>query len=164
MQPATHPESPDMRSARSLRIIIADDERDTVATLGAILADEGHIVVETFSAAQALRAIREQPADVLIVDISMPGASGYDVAREVRRIYGHLAPLLISISGKWTGQTDRMLSKLAGFHYFLEKPCEPKVLISLLAPLKRQAPKPSVSLVDDTLTPAAPESRAPGDD
>lgn len=164
MESAINRESPDSRASRSLRIIIADDERDTVATLAAILADEGHVVVETFSAAQALRKIREQPADVLIVDISMPGASGYDVAREVRRIYGDLAPLLISISGQWTGQTDRMLSRLAGFHYFLEKPCEPKVLIGLLAPLKRQAPRPSVSLVDDTLAPAEPEKRAPGDD
>jgi DNA-binding response OmpR family regulator len=154
MQPATHREFPDMRLGRSLRIIVADDERDTVATLSAILADEGHIVVEAFSAVQALREIAERPADVVIVDISMPGVSGYEVAREVRRIYGGLEPLLIAISGKWTGQTDRMLSKLAGFNYFLEKPCEPKVLISLLAPLKRQAPRPSVSLVDDTLVPS----------
>jgi len=164
MQPATHSESPDMRSSRSLRIVVADDERDTVVTLSAILADEGHTVVETFSAVQALREIRQQAADAVIVDISMPGASGYDVAREVRRIYGDAAPLLISISGKWTGQTDRMLSKLAGFNYFLEKPCDPKVLISLLAPLKRQAPRPSVSLVDDTFNPVEPGNRAPRDE
>jgi two-component system CheB/CheR fusion protein len=161
MNPATLRPSPDMRSARSLSIIVADDERDTVTTLSAILADEGHRVVETFSAVQALRHVAKQPADVLIVDISMPGASGYEVAREVRRMYGEQGPMLIAISGKCTGQTDQMLTKLAGFDYFLEKPCEPKVLVSLLAPLKRQAAKPSVSLIDDTLIPADPDSTAP---
>ena len=60
---------------------------------------------------------------------------------------------MIAISGKWTGQTDRMLSKLAGFEYFLEKPCDPQVVLSLLAPLRRQPPKPPISLVDDTLIP-----------
>ena len=122
-------------------------------TLGAILADEGHIVVEAFSAPQAIREIRKQAPDALIVDINMPGVSGYDVAREVRRIFGNLAPMLIAISGQWTGQTDVMLSKLAGFHYFLEKPCDPKVLLSLLAPLKRRPPTPGVNLLEDTAPP-----------
>jgi DNA-binding response OmpR family regulator len=157
MKLGTHGEIPDMRSARALRIIVADDERDTVVTLSAILADEGHTVVQSFSAVQALRHVAEQPADVLIVDISMPGVSGYEVAREVRRMYGDQGPTLIAISGQWTGQTDRMLANLAGFDYFLEKPCEPKVLIGLLAPLKRQGAKPSVSFIDDTLIPPDPD-------
>jgi len=142
-----------MAPGRPLRIVVADDERDTVMTLSAILADEGHIVVETFSAPQALRELRQQAPDALIVDISMPGVSGYDVAREVRKIFGNLSPMLIAISGKWTGQTDIMLSKLAGFHYFLEKPCDPKVLLSLLAPLKRQPERSPVSLMEDTVPP-----------
>ena len=139
-----------------LHVIVADDERDTVRTLSALLADEGYSVIETFSAQQAIRELGKQSPDALIIDINMPGISGYDVARETRKLYGNLAPLLIAISGRWTGQTDRMLSQLAGFHYFLEKPCDPKVLLSLLAPLKRQAPRPVVSLVDDTVTPAKP--------
>jgi DNA-binding response OmpR family regulator len=144
-----------------LGIIVVDDERDTVTTLSAILTDEGHTVVETFSAVQALRHISKQPADALVVDISMPGASGYEVAREVRRMYGEQGPMLIAISGLCTGQTDRMLSKLAGFDYFLEKPCEPKVLLDLLAPLERQGPKPVVSLIDDTLIPPDRDSGTP---
>ena len=45
MKLATHPESA-IGSARALRILVVDDERDTVTTLSAILADEGHTVVE----------------------------------------------------------------------------------------------------------------------
>jgi DNA-binding response OmpR family regulator len=147
-----------MPHGRSLRLVVADDDRDTVSTLSAILADEGHRVVGVHTGAAAVMEIRRGPPDAVLVDISMPGMSGYAVAREVRRLYGELAPMLVAISGKWTGQTDRMVSKLAGFHYFLEKPCDPRVLLSLLAPLKRQAPKSPISLVDDTLIPPDPGS------
>ena len=147
----TYPASAPPR--RNLRLIVCDDERDTVATLCEILRDEGDHVRETHAGVQAIREVRAAPPDAVIVDINMPGISGYEVAREVRRLYGEFAPVMIAISGKWTGQTDRMLSKLAGFEYFLEKPCDPQVLLSLLAPLRRQPPKRPVSLADDTLIP-----------
>lgn len=147
------PNAGSTRSGRSLRIVIVDDELDTVRTLCAILADEGNDVVGAHTGAEALKEIRVCVPDAVVVDINMPGISGYEVARELRRLYGELAPMLIAISGKWTGQTDRMLSKMAGFHHFLEKPCDPRVLIGLLAPLKRQEPKRPISLVDDTLVP-----------
>jgi CheY-like chemotaxis protein len=136
-----------------LRLVIADDEPDTVLTLSAILSDEGHSVVAAHNGPAAIMELRRGAVDALIVDINMPGISGYEVAREARRIYGDLAPMLIAISGRWTGQTDRMLSELAGFHHFLEKPCDPKVVLSLLAPLKRRPPRPPVSLLDDTVIP-----------
>jgi CheY-like chemotaxis protein len=69
------------------------------------------------------------------LDIDMPGMSGYTVARELREVFGEQTPLLISISGKWIGQTDRMLADLAGFNHFLQKPCDPQVLLRLLEPL-----------------------------
>jgi CheY-like chemotaxis protein len=116
------------------------------------LSDEGHSVVAAHNGPAAIMELRRGATDALIVDINMPGISGYEVAREARRIYGDLVPLLIAISGRWTGQTDRMLSKLAGFHHFLEKPCDPKVVLSLLAPLKSRPPRPPVSLLDDTVS------------
>ena len=148
------------RSGRSLRIVIVDDERDTVDTLCAVLADEGHDVVGASSGADGLRQIRARLPDAVLVDINMPGISGYEVGREVRRLYGEYAPVMVAISGKWTGQTDKMLSKLAGFHHFLEKPCDPRVVIGLLAPLRRRE-KPPISLVDDTVVPHDPKPGSP---
>ena len=123
---------------RPLYLLLADDERDTVETLGAILADEGHYVVGTLKGPTAVAEARRRKPDALIVDIDMPGMSGYSVAREIRAIYESAAPLLIAISGKWIGQTDRMLADLAGFSHFLMKPCEPGVLLQVLEPLRRQ--------------------------
>ena len=136
---------------RSLRIIIADDEADTVLTLRALLIDDGHDVIGKHSAIAVIRELERQVPDVVIVDINMPSVSGYEVARETKRIYGTEAPLLIAISGKWTGQTDRMLSTLAGFDHFLEKPCDIGLLRELLEPLTLQPPKRPPPFVDNTV-------------
>lgn len=124
---------------RPLHLVVADDERDTVMTLSAILADEGHDVVGASTGAEVLSQVRRQKPEALIIDIDMPGMSGYTVAREVRAIFETAPPLLVAISGKWVGQTDRMLADLAGFNHFIQKPCDPQILLQLLEPL-RQAP------------------------
>jgi len=129
-------------SARALHVVIADDERDAVLTLAAILTGEGHSVAATYNGPAVLGEMRRQFPDAIVVDIEMPGISGLTVAREVRRIYGDSAPLLIAISGKWIGESDRMLSEVAGFHHFLQKPCDPAALLTLLAPLASR-PKPA---------------------
>lgn len=123
-------------AGRSLYLIVADDERDTVQTLGGILSDEGHEVVGAYKGPSVIAQVRLRKPDAVILDIDMPGMSGYSVAREVRSLFEISPPLLIAISGKWVGQTDRMLADLAGFSHFLQKPCEPRVLLHLLEPLR----------------------------
>ena len=125
---------------RSLSIVVADDERDTVVTLSAILLDEGHSVFGVYKGPEAIAQARRHKPDALILDIDMPGMSGYSVAREVRALFDPWSPLLIAISGKWVGQTDRMLADLAGFDHFLQKPCDPEVLLRLLEPLRNRRP------------------------
>ena len=124
---------------RPLQLIVADDENDTVTTLSAILTDEGHEVTGVANGPQVFECMRERQADAVILDIDMPGMSGYTVAREMRARFEEATPLLIAISGKWVGQTDRMLADLAGFNHFLQKPCDPRVLLQLLEPLAQTA-------------------------
>jgi twitching motility two-component system response regulator PilH len=118
-------------------LVIADDHRDTVLTLTALLRDEGHDVRGVYHGEDALAALRRDMPDALIVDIDMPGKSGFAVAQEVRQTYGKHAPLMIAMSGKWTGQTDKMLGRLVGFDHYCLKPCEPLTLLQLLEPLTR---------------------------
>lgn len=119
----------------NLCVIVADDEADTVLTLAALLRQEGHDVVEASKGSEVLGHVARQKPDAVILDIDMPGMSGYTVARELREVFREATPLLIAISGKWMGQTDRMLADLAGFNHFLQKPCDPEVLLRLLEPL-----------------------------
>lgn len=133
-------ERPSAVRRRSLSIVVADDERDTVVTLSAILLDEGHSVFGVYKGPEAIAQARRRKPDALILDIDMPGMSGYSVAREIRALFNPWPPLLIAISGKWVGQTDRMLAELAGFDHFLQKPCDPEVLLRLLEPLRTRRP------------------------
>src|SRR3954469_542410 len=115
-----------------LRLLIADDERDTAAVLAAILRDEGHEAHVVLRGDEVLEMDRLLRPDVVILDINMPGMSGFAVAREIRARRGIAAPMLIAISGKWTRKEDQELGEGLGFEHYLLKPCEPRQLIELL--------------------------------
>jgi len=119
----------------ALRIIVADDEPDVVLTLSAILSDAGCAVTQASKGPEVIAVARREKPDAVICDIDMPGMSGYTVAREIREMYPVDAPLLVCISGKWVGQTDKMLADLAGFSHFLQKPADPQLVLRLLQPL-----------------------------
>ena len=131
--------SPGDGSARryALRIVVADDQRDTAETLAAILREDGHDVQTVLRGDDALEICRLFRPDVVIADLNMPGESGYAIARELHQRHGDLAPLLIAISGKWTKASDRLLGEAVGFDHFLLKPCDPSEVLSLLEPLTR---------------------------
>ena|SRR5687768_14749397 len=120
---------------RSLRIIVADDEKDTVMTLKTILDDEGHDVVGVYSGAGVLSALRDFRADALILDIAIPDISGFVLAKRIRAEFGAVHPLLIAISGLYNKGPDKLLAKVAGFDHHLAKPCDPAEVVALLAPL-----------------------------
>lgn len=101
---------------RTLRLLVADDERDAVRALASILSDE---------------AIAWPTPTALRADIS-----GLTVAREMKRIYGEATPLMSAISGIFIGESDRMLTEIAGFDHFLQKPCDTHTLLALLEPLR----------------------------
>ena len=121
--------------ALPLRILIADDDRDTANTLALVLRDEGHEVHTALRGDEVVDACRLLRPEVVVMDINMPGMSGYAVARELRERHGPLAPLLIAISGVWTQTADAALGKAVGFDHFLMKPCEPRLVLRLLESL-----------------------------
>jgi len=120
------------RVRRALRVLVADDEPDTVLTLIELLREEGHEAHGVRDGTEVMPAIREFDPDVVLLDIAMPGMSGWDVARKIRQVCGQERPLLIAISGVYKQSADQILGKLAGFNYYLAKPYDPSVLITLL--------------------------------
>ena len=126
-EPQPHP-----APAHRRRILIADDDRDAVATLAALLLDEGHEVREVYRGDAVLYYLREFRPDVLIVDINMPGMSGYDVARQVHEVFGIDRPALIALTGWYRGSADRILGRILGFDHYLTKPYDPGELLRLV--------------------------------
>jgi DNA-binding response OmpR family regulator len=122
---------------RPLRILIADDDRDTALTLATILRHEGHEAHIVLRGDEVVELDRFFRPDVLIVDISLPGMSGYAIAREIReRHESATTPLLIAVSGKWTKAAEKLLGQEVGFDYYLIKPCDPQEIVQLLGPLR----------------------------
>ena len=124
---------------RPLRIVVADDDRDTVDMLAVVLRDEGHVVHSAYTGRDVLPAVRLYRPDAVIMDISIPGLSGYAVAHAIRNSFMDVRrPLLIAISGIWTEAPDRLVGEQVGFDHRLKKPCETAELLRLLEPLRRR--------------------------
>ena len=120
---------------RPLRIVVADDERDTVLTLMTLLEEEGYQVRGLFGGAEVSRAVRDFRADAVLLDLAMPDKSGFQIAQEIRGSPGGTVPLLIAVSGQYKKGSDRLLSEMVGFDHHVAKPYDLNAVLRLLAPL-----------------------------
>jgi two-component system, OmpR family, response regulator len=124
------------KSALRLRIVVADDDPDTVRTLRLLLEQEGHDVKTATDGPAAFYAVRDFGADVLLLDIGMPGMSGFEVAQKLRERYGSAKPMLIAITGR-DSAADKSFARSTGFDHHLAKPYEPRQLLALIERLAR---------------------------
>jgi PAS domain S-box-containing protein len=121
----------DGHAAPNKRILLADDNRDAAESLAIILRLEGHEVELAHDGVAALQAFTAGRPDVALLDIGMPRASGYEVAKQIRAAPNGKDILLIAITG-WAQDADKSQSRAAGFDHHLTKPIEPEALIGLL--------------------------------
>jgi two-component system CheB/CheR fusion protein len=121
-----------------LRVLVADDNRDTVLTLGILLRSEGYDVHLAENAEQALAEASAFRPDVVLLDIGLPDRSGFDVAQELWRRYGHDCPVLVAVTAR-TQAEDRERAETSGFHHFFSKPYDPQALLLFLDSLSLQA-------------------------
>lgn len=126
------PEAVEKRQATKiapLRLLVVDDNPDTVASLAMLLRMYGHDVLTADSGPAALASALANDRDVILLDIGLPSIDGYEVARRIR---AHTEkPVLIAMTGYEQPQ-DREKSKEAGFDYHLTKPVDPDRLQDLL--------------------------------
>ena len=121
------------------RILVADDDADTVASLTILLRDQGYKVRGVHRGAEVLQAVFDFAPDVVLLDIGMPQMSGYDVARTLRERYGSARPALIAVTGR-AEEADRQQARAAGFEHHVAKPYEPRTLLRLIGELSGAAP------------------------
>jgi PAS domain S-box-containing protein len=117
-------------------VLVVDDEPDARDVLVALFAQCGAVVAAAGSAADALRAVADHRPDVLVSDVAMPGADGYDLIREVRALppeRGGQVPAVALTAYARSEDRDRALA--AGFHAHVPKPVEPARLARLVAGL-----------------------------
>jgi signal transduction histidine kinase len=117
--------------ARTLRILLVDDNRDLVESLALLLTLAGY---ETKTVHDGLAAVEEASAyrpDVVLLDIGLPKMSGYDVCRRIRAESWGRAMVVIAITG-WGHEDDRRRTADAGFNAHLVKPVDYAHLLTLL--------------------------------
>jgi CheY-like chemotaxis protein len=128
----TEPSAPYTQS-NPVRVLVADDNRDTADSLQRVLALYGHEVRVAYDGASALKIGEEFRPRVAVLDIAMPGTNGYDVARAIRKQQGGQVTL-VALTG-WGQEADRKRAMESGFDYHLVKPVDPNALNALLAEL-----------------------------
>src|SRR5579863_8072401 len=72
------------QSARLPQIMVVDDDADTVSILARHLQREGFIAIEAISGAECIRLARENPVDVILLDLMMPEMDGFQVCRKLK--------------------------------------------------------------------------------
>jgi PAS domain S-box-containing protein len=115
----------------SLRIVIADDNRDAAESLAMLLQMDGHQVSVAHDGAAALNIVHAIRPQVAVLDIGMPGLNGYEVAQRIRSTLESESIVLVALTG-WGQAQDLERAKAAGFDYHLVKPADPSQLRSLI--------------------------------
>ena len=100
-------------------ILIVDDEKAIQTSLQGVLEDEGYRVAAVGTGSEALARLPEEPPDLILLDIWMPGMDGLEVLAEIKRLRPEQAVVLIS--GHGTIETAVKATKL-GAYDFVEKP------------------------------------------
>jgi CheY-like chemotaxis protein len=104
-----------------LRILVVDDNRDAASSLGSLLEMMGNDVEVTNDGETAIATFRAFRPSIMLLDLGMPGMSGYEVARRIRLEPGGMDVKLVALTG-WGRDEDRGRTKAAGFDAHCVKP------------------------------------------
>jgi PAS domain S-box-containing protein len=123
-------------SLRGLRVLVVDNDRDSLDLVHAILVSSGAEVRACASASEGLMVLQQWRPDVLISDIEMPGEDGYTFIRKVRALdftHGGKTPALaLTAYGR---VEDRLRTLSAGYGMHVSKPVDPAELAAVVASL-----------------------------
>ncbi|MDB5742195.1 MAG: putative histidine kinase, hybrid [Polaromonas sp.] len=121
--PDSPPEPAGADGRHALKVLVADDNVDAADTLAAVLSMMGHEALTTYDGAQVYEAACRFGPDLILLDIGMPGKTGYEVARQLRADPKFRRTLLVAVTG-WGSEDDRRQSLEAGFDRHMTKPMD----------------------------------------
>jgi PAS domain S-box-containing protein len=124
------PSSPTKQAGR--RILVVDDNVDAAISVVKLLKLWGHDVQTAFSGPEALEMAGKFRPQIVLLDIGMPGMSGYEVARQLRAQPEFQSLVITALTGYGQAE-DRRRSQEVGFNHHLTKPPDPFALAALLS-------------------------------
>ncbi len=133
-----------MTAAAGQRVLVVDDEADITALVAYHLAKDGYRVSTASSGRDALRAAREERPDLIVLDLMLPGLSGYDVLAELR---GHeeTKDVGVIVLTARKDEPDRIKGLSLGADDYLPKPFSPQELVLRVRAVLRRLAAPALA-------------------
>jgi two-component system, OmpR family, phosphate regulon response regulator PhoB len=126
------------------RILVIEDERDIAALVAYHLAKEGYRVRTAEDGNEALQALATERPDLIVLDLMLPGISGYDFLTEVRRRREMIDIPVVVLTAR-REESDRIKGLELGADDYLTKPFSPRELVLRVAAVLRRAQSPPVA-------------------
>jgi CheY-like chemotaxis protein len=115
-----------------LRVLVVDDNVDTVTTLALLVQESGHEVRTAYDGPAVLEAALDYRPNVVLLDIGLPGLNGFEVAKRLRQQPVLRNAVLVAMTG-YGRESDRRRSQEAGFDHHLVKPGDFGKVLEILA-------------------------------
>ena len=126
-----------LRSQRLSRsVLVVDDNKNQVESIAMLLKILGCEVRAAHDGLSALEALKEFVPEFALIDLGLPGISGFELARQIRQVEKFNKVTLIAQTG-WGREEDRAESRQAGFNYHLVKPLDFQLLEKILTDVPR---------------------------
>jgi CheY-like chemotaxis protein len=119
------------QNPRERRVLIVEDNLDSVHAFANMVRRMGHKVDFAINGYAALELAKKTQPEVVFLDLMMPGISGFDVARRLKKDFGDA--IRIIVVSAYATDADREESAKAGCELHLAKPVDPQVIERLLA-------------------------------
>src|ERR687897_2086202 len=130
-----------------MKILCADDDQDLLALIAFTLSQAGYLVVRAGDGTSAIRSFASELPDMVLLDINMPGASGFQVCEAIRA-QSRVPVMMLTVRGE---EEDLVRALELGADDYLTKPFSPRTLLARVKALLRRAGIES----SDTLTAGA---------
>jgi DNA-binding response OmpR family regulator len=118
-----------------MKILIADDDRDLLALIGFALTQAGYLIVRAADGPSAIRTFETESPDLVVLDINMPGASGFQVCEAIR-LKSRVPIMMLTVRGE---EEDLVRALELGADDYLNKPFSPRTLLARIKALLRRA-------------------------
>jgi len=118
-----------------MKILIVDDDRDLLALVGFALRQAGYVVVEASDVTGALRVYFDESPELAILDINLPGGSGFDICKAIRS-HSRIPVMMLTVRGE---EEDLVRALEIGADDYLTKPFSPRTLLARVKALLRRA-------------------------
>ncbi len=124
------------------RILVVEDDADILELISMYLQKAGHVVETSSDGAAALSRLRAGPADLVVLDLMLPGLSGFEVCQALRNDPATARLPVIMLTAR-SDETDRIAGLELGADDYVTKPFSPKELVARVAALLRRTAPPA---------------------